>query len=75
MSTSRERPFAVDQAEYPFQDHWFEQGGVAMHYLDEGDGVAVLQILSPHPILEWEPMFSLGRCAIPTTGWSLSHPD
>src|SRR2546426_1341625 len=28
----------VDSAEYPFADRWFERGGSALHYVDEGSG-------------------------------------
>ena len=39
---TRERPFAVSADLYPFEDHWFEWNGSAMHYVDHGDGVPVL---------------------------------
>jgi len=44
MGMSRQRPFSVSQGEYPFQDHWFERDGVAMHYVDEGSGTPVLML-------------------------------
>jgi haloalkane dehalogenase len=44
MSAERQRPFSVDEAEYPFTDRWFERNGVAMHYVDEGDGAPVLML-------------------------------
>jgi haloalkane dehalogenase len=39
---THQRPFEVPSDLYPFEDHWFERNGSAMHYLDEGDGVPVL---------------------------------
>jgi haloalkane dehalogenase len=44
MARSRQRPFSVSQDEYPFSDHWFQQGGAAMHYVDEGSGTPVLML-------------------------------
>lgn len=38
----RQRRFPVSIAEYPFKDHWLQQDGTAMHYLDEGGGPPVL---------------------------------
>ena len=38
------RPFEVDEVLYPFASHWFEMDGVAMHYLDEGEGVPVVML-------------------------------
>jgi hypothetical protein len=35
----RKRPFSVNEIDYPFKDHWFEGDGVAMHYIDEGEGM------------------------------------
>jgi len=40
----RTRKFAVDPAEYPFADRWFERGGSALHYVDEGSGPPVLML-------------------------------
>ena len=40
--TTHQRPFDVPTELYPFEDHWFEWNGSAMHYLDHGDGVPVL---------------------------------
>lgn len=37
-----QRPFEVDEQEYPFTSHWFESEGVAMHYIDEGEGIPIL---------------------------------
>src|SRR2546426_9493886 len=34
----------VDSAEYPFADRWFERGGSALHYVDEGSGPPVLML-------------------------------
>lgn len=39
---SRDRPFEVDEAAYPFESRWLERGGSAMHYVDEGEGRPVL---------------------------------
>lgn len=39
---SHARPFSVSQDLYPFEDHWFEQNGVAMHYVDTGHGTPVV---------------------------------
>ncbi|MGO4110407.1 alpha/beta fold hydrolase [Paenibacillus sp. YAF4_2] len=36
------RPFQVDQAEYPFTDHWLPYRDGHIHYLDEGQGPVVL---------------------------------
>lgn len=36
------RPFPVPERLYPFEDRWVERSGVAMHYLDEGEGRPVL---------------------------------
>jgi haloalkane dehalogenase len=38
----RLRPFIVDKDEYPFRSHWFERDGVAMHYIDEGEGFPIV---------------------------------
>ncbi|WP_157736053.1 alpha/beta fold hydrolase [Granulosicoccus antarcticus] len=38
----RLRPFVVDKEEYPFKSHWFERNGVAMHYIDEGEGFPIV---------------------------------
>ncbi len=40
----RTRKFEVDRAEYPFADRWFERGGSALHYVDEGSGPPVLML-------------------------------
>lgn len=42
MSDLPERPFVVNEAEYPFESHWFERDGSHMHYIDEGKGIPVL---------------------------------
>lgn len=44
MNRERQRPFSVDEADYPFTGHWFERDGVAMHYVDEGEGTPVLML-------------------------------
>jgi haloalkane dehalogenase len=36
------RPFEVDPAEYPFDDHWFPLQDGFVHYVDEGRGAPVL---------------------------------
>ncbi|WP_426445782.1 alpha/beta fold hydrolase [Paenibacillus sp. S-38] len=36
------RPFQVDSAEYPFRDHWLPYRDGFIHYVDEGQGPAVL---------------------------------
>ena len=41
-STERKRPFSVSREEYPFEDHWFERDGAAMHFVDEGEGTPVV---------------------------------
>ena len=38
----RQRPFAVSQELYRFEDHWLERDGAAMHYVDHGSGTPVL---------------------------------
>jgi haloalkane dehalogenase len=38
----KQRSFSVNADEYPFQSHWFERDGNAMHYVDEGQGVPVV---------------------------------
>ena len=40
--TTHQRPFSVPTELYPFEDHWFERDGAAMHYVDHGEGVPVL---------------------------------
>ncbi|MNO51205.1 haloalkane dehalogenase [compost metagenome] len=37
-----DRPFEVDPTEYPFTDRWLPYRDGYMHYLDEGQGPAVL---------------------------------
>lgn len=39
-----ERPFDVSADLYPFEDHWFERDGTAMHYVDHGDGPPVVMV-------------------------------
>lgn len=41
-SNLKQRPFIVDKEEYPFQSHWYERDGAAMHYVDEGEGVPIV---------------------------------
>jgi haloalkane dehalogenase len=38
----RARPFDVDATEYPFQSHWFERRGSAMHYVNEGQCIPIV---------------------------------
>jgi haloalkane dehalogenase len=44
MNPAHPRPFVVSASEYPFDDHWFEREGVAMHYVDEGEGTPVVML-------------------------------
>jgi haloalkane dehalogenase len=44
MDHGHQRSFAVDANEYPFADFWFERHGVALHYLDQGEGMPVLML-------------------------------
>ena len=37
-----ERRFQVSRELYPFEDHWLERAGSAMHYVDSGSGTPVL---------------------------------
>ncbi len=37
-----ERPFEVPESLYPFTSRWQEVGGLPVHYVDEGDGPAIL---------------------------------
>ncbi|MDD9270807.1 alpha/beta fold hydrolase [Paenibacillus sp. GCM10023248] len=37
-----DRPFELDPAEYPFEDHWLSYRDGHIHYLDEGQGPTVL---------------------------------
>jgi len=37
-----QRPFEIDHGLYPFEDRWMDIDGVAVHYLDEGEGTPVL---------------------------------
>ncbi len=39
-----QRCFNVSPELYPFEDHWFERGGTALHYVDTGSGVPVLMM-------------------------------
>jgi len=41
-NSMHKRPFTVDKEEYPFESNWYEKDGVAMHYIDEGEGIPVL---------------------------------
>lgn len=42
LPLSLRRPFEVDAVEYPFKDHWLGYGDGYIHYVDEGDGPAVV---------------------------------
>ena len=44
-----QRKFAVDPADYPFAENWFERNGTAMHYVDEGEGEATVLMLHGNP--------------------------
>lgn len=37
-----QRPFEVDNSEYPFQDHWLPYRDGMIHYIDEGEGPVVV---------------------------------
>lgn len=55
------RPFAVSEAEYPFDSQWLETDGGSLHYVDEGSGPAVL-FLHGNPTWSYlyrEPMRAL----------------
>ncbi len=41
-ASSRPRPFEVSPDLYPFEDHWFERDGTALHYIDTGRGLPVV---------------------------------
>jgi haloalkane dehalogenase len=57
-----QRPFSVPESEYPFESHWFDYRGSALHYLDEGEGLPVL-------LLHGNPTWSfLYRKVIPGLG-------
>lgn len=32
----KQRPFTIDEHEYPFKSHWYDYQGTSMHYIDEG---------------------------------------
>lgn len=34
----------IIQAEYPFESHFYDRDGLAMHYLDEGDGPPIVMV-------------------------------
>ena len=77
-----ERRFEVDPQLYPFESHWYTSGAAPLHYLDEGEGPAVL-------LLHGNPTWSFayrdvirelsGRCraiAPDYPGFGLSsHPE
>ena len=42
MSTTPREPFAISRADYPFDDRWFSFGDGHVHYIDEGQGPAVV---------------------------------
>jgi haloalkane dehalogenase len=44
MSAQCVRRFLVDNVDYPFEDHWLDRRGVALHYVDHGSGVPVLML-------------------------------
>jgi haloalkane dehalogenase len=39
-----ERRFEIDEQIYPFESRWHRVGGAALHYLDEGEGPAVVML-------------------------------
>jgi len=46
---ARTRPFVVSEALYPFEDHWFERDGSAMHYLDHGESETPVVMFHGNP--------------------------
>lgn len=44
MPDNQQRPFHLDQAVYPFTDHWWMRHGTVVHYLDEGHGMPVVML-------------------------------
>lgn len=75
------RPFNVDDSEYPFQSHWFERKGSRMHYVDEGQGVPVVMChgnptwsyLYRHIIKMLAPQYRCIAYDLPGFGFS-DHP-
>lgn len=58
------------RAEYPWDSHWFDRGGVAMHYLDEGEGETVVLVHgNPTWSFYWrrvvEELSTDHRCVVP----------
>src|ERR671916_778367 len=39
-----DRPDWVDEALYPFDDHWLRARGALVHYVDEGGGTPILMV-------------------------------
>src|SRR5919107_28842 len=39
-----DRPDWVDEALYPFDDHWLRVRGALVHYVDEGAGTPILMV-------------------------------
>ncbi|WP_229130285.1 alpha/beta fold hydrolase [Ancylomarina sp. 16SWW S1-10-2] len=42
VANKKQRPFLVDQEEYPFKSNWFEKDACSMHYIDEGEGIPIV---------------------------------
>ena len=78
----RQRPFEVPPALYPFEDHWFERDGSAMHYIDVGASDVPVVMLHGNPtwsFLYRDIIHALGKdirclaCDYPGFGFS-DHP-
>jgi len=48
-NTTHKRPFEVSQAEYPFQDRWFQYKNAQIHYVDEGETGPTVLLLHGNP--------------------------
>ena len=77
------RSFPIDPTEYPFTDHWFEQAGIALHYVDQGQGLPVVML---HGNPTWSYLYRniimglTGKCRTivpdyPGFGFSQHPPD
>lgn len=76
---SRERPDWFDEDLYPFESRWMDVDGSVVHYLDEGDGPALLML---HGNPTWSFLYrrmipylsDRFRCiAVDYPGFGLSH--
>ncbi len=76
------RRFSVDESEYPFASHWFEQPGWAMHYVEEGAGIPIVMChgnptwsyLYRHIIKSLSPHYRCIAYDLPGFGFS-GHPQ